>query len=294
VRGPAAGRESLKLIVGIDPGATVAVAALDLSGRIVLIESGRGWGKEEVVEKVRRIGSPILLACDVRSPPELLLRLASSFNAHIYLPEKDLGEAEKRQLSSGAYFTNEHEMDALASARKAFHSVENKLRQVERALKEEGLEGEDEFAKGLVLSGTSLSSVLALLKGRRLAVEVRSGEAAPEKKKRVEEEARRLAAELEASLQANAELRKKAERLEEALSLAREEAERARSAMAERVRTDREILRREAEIRRLRQAVAELRRALSQLKRREILKRLGEKKALPDLEKIISEYRGKS
>ncbi|MEM3030451.1 MAG: DUF460 domain-containing protein [Candidatus Micrarchaeia archaeon] len=274
----------MKLIVGIDPGATVGVAALDLSGRLVALASGRGWGKEEIVERIRAVGSPAIFACDVRSPPDLLLRLAGSFNAHLYAPEKDLREEEKRELAGGTPCANEHEMDALAAAKKAFHSVENKLRQVAKALTEEGLEAEEEFAKSLVLAGTSLSNVLALLKARRLAVMVRAGEATPEKKRSVEEEVERLAAELEAALQANAELRKRTERLAAQLASAREEAERARSGMTERLRREAELLKREAEIRRLRRTIAGLR-------RKEFLKRLGKKKTAPDLEKIISEYR---
>ncbi|MEM4389220.1 MAG: DUF460 domain-containing protein [Candidatus Micrarchaeia archaeon] len=274
----------MKLIVGIDPGATVGMAALDLSGRTVALVSGRGWGKEEIIARLRGLGTPALLACDVRSPPELVLKLASAFNTHLYVPDKDLREEEKRELARGTPCANEHEMDALAAARKAFHSVENKLRQVAKALRDEGLEAEEESAKALVLSGTSVSNVLALLKARRLAVEVRAGEIAPQRKRSIEEEVERIVAELEAALKKNDELTKMVERLEAQLLSAREELERARSGITERLRREAELLKREAEIRRLRRTIASLR-------RREFLKSLGKKKAVLDLEKIISEYR---
>ena len=41
-------RESMPLIVGIDPGTTTGVAVFDLSGNLILIKSGKNLARSDI------------------------------------------------------------------------------------------------------------------------------------------------------------------------------------------------------------------------------------------------------
>lgn len=257
----------------------MALAALDLEGRIVSVESAKGLGKEDIVKRISALGTPVLFASDVNPAPDLLLKLASAFNASLFIPAKSLSEEEKRGLASAVNAENVHERDALACARKAFHSIENKLRQADRHLREQGIQGEELLeAKRLVLGGVALNLVVAALKARKEAIRL------PEIKEAARREAPgRKPPELLELARENLELRKKAERLEAALSSALEEASRAKSAAFERARRDRLVLSLEAE-------VARLKRGLRFGHGRARFKKAEVKKAL-DIGNIVDEYR---
>ena len=128
-------RRTLKyLIVGLDPGATTAVAALDFRGELVEMKSRKGWSAGEVVEYISSLGKPVVVSTDKSSPPELVSKIKASFNAVLHTPKEDLSVEKKKALTAKFSPSNDHERDALAAAIDAYNSYKNKLINVEKRL----------------------------------------------------------------------------------------------------------------------------------------------------------------
>ncbi|MGB9577131.1 MAG: DUF460 domain-containing protein [Candidatus Micrarchaeia archaeon] len=129
-----------EIIVGVDGGATSAVAILDYDGRIVALESKKNWSASEIIGEVMSVAadSPLLVASDVNPASKLARQVKAAFNAKLFKPTHSLGQLEKTRLvekhlrvtASRLEPANAHERDALAAAVKAFHSIQNKMRQV--------------------------------------------------------------------------------------------------------------------------------------------------------------------
>jgi len=151
-----------KLIVGIDPGTTVAFSAIDFQRNPVEIWSKRDAGINELVAALREAGDPVMIATDVSVAPDFVLKIASAFNARIFIPRKDMSEAEKATLVRSFKVNNAHERDATASALKAFYSVDNVLRRIARGMQERGLAGKTEEAQSLALSGVKVEDAVEM------------------------------------------------------------------------------------------------------------------------------------
>ena len=197
------------IIAGIDPGATVGIAILDLSGRKLASESSAG-GISEAVKIIERHGTPSLICCDVASAPEMAQKVASYFSCRLYSPQQNIREEDKREIARGTALSNNHERDAYAAAVFGFRAHANKLRQID-ALSELG-SGEKEKIKHLLLKGYRIKDAFAAI-GEKAA----AGEPTAERKTIVlpssatPEELRTRIASL---ARENAHLRLLAERLE--------------------------------------------------------------------------------
>ncbi len=119
------------IIAGIDPGATIGVAVLDLSGRKISAGSFSGGGISEAMRFIERHGTPSIVACDVSPPPEAVQKIASYFSCRLSVPSRDIREEEKRAIAHGTGVKNNHERDAYAAAVLAYRSHANKLRQID-------------------------------------------------------------------------------------------------------------------------------------------------------------------
>ncbi len=145
------------LIVGIDPGATIGVAILDLNGNVIAIKSQKSWSYSEVVDYILSYGKPIVIATDKKNVPDYVNKLKASFNCILYNPKEDLSVEKKKNLVSGYKILNDHERDALASALDAYNSYKNKLQNVEKRIPK----GYDiEEIKAGIIKGLSLKSLL--------------------------------------------------------------------------------------------------------------------------------------
>ncbi|MBI5228933.1 DUF460 domain-containing protein [Candidatus Micrarchaeota archaeon] len=144
------------LIIGVDAGATTAVAAIDFDRRLVSLRSKRNWDQGQLVKHVSSF-SPSLIACDTNPPQKAVSSLKACLPARLYYPLKSLTIKEKAELTREFKFKNRHERDALASALRAYHFIENKLRQVEKHF-----EGDSSRIKRLVLSGKKMSDAANL------------------------------------------------------------------------------------------------------------------------------------
>ncbi|WP_290596885.1 MULTISPECIES: DUF460 domain-containing protein [unclassified Archaeoglobus] len=145
-------------IVGIDPGATTAVAAVDLRGNLVDVKSKKGWSSGEVVEYISSLGKPVVVATDKSHPPELVSKIRASFNAVLYTPKEDLSVDKKKGLTAKYRLLNDHERDALAAAIDAYNSYKNKLSNIEKRLPA-GMDSDR--VKAEIIKGTPLRDVFA-------------------------------------------------------------------------------------------------------------------------------------
>lgn len=146
------------LIVGIDPGNTSAVAALNLDGEIELLESRREFPQEHIIEEIIQIGKPVVIASDREQLPSSVEKIAQSLGSEKFSPEEDLGSQKKKQLGEG---DNSHEIDASASAKHAFNMLSRNIRKIHQLAEREQIDREkiarDYFSRGDLDSANDLS-----------------------------------------------------------------------------------------------------------------------------------------
>lgn len=121
------------LIVGVDPGSTSAVAALNLEGELVLLESDKEFPPREIIQRLIEVGHPVVLASDTQKMPSTVEKIASSLGAKKFEPDEDLDSSRKKQLGKG---TNSHEIDAVASAVYAYNNLQRKIQKIKKSARE--------------------------------------------------------------------------------------------------------------------------------------------------------------
>jgi predicted RNase H-like nuclease (RuvC/YqgF family) len=158
------------LIIGVDPGHTIGLAALDLSGKPIKTAHIQQGGFEAAVAELESWGTPSIIASDVRPAPELVLKLASAFNAALFIPQKPWREEEKKKAIKemagqfSFYVENVHERDALSAAIKAWRFHQNTLRQ---ASPESLSEEEIGILRHLLLQGIRQAVAIEMIKKLR-------------------------------------------------------------------------------------------------------------------------------
>ncbi len=148
------------LIIGVDPGTTSAYAVLDSKGSVLEVYSSRTLDFNSLLERVTRLGTPIIVGCDKSNPPSVAERLASKTGAKLFTPKQDLTVGEKKSLVSVSV-GNDHELDALASAVNAYNHYKDLLVRVEKAARDALPELEDELKKVVVREGVSIQQALS-------------------------------------------------------------------------------------------------------------------------------------
>ena len=241
------------LIVGVDPGVTVGLAALTLSGQPVLVESRRSWGFSDLIKAISDLGEPTVVSSDVSPASELLEQLSHKLNAVLYVPLFSMAADEKRQTAKeyarlyGFKISNAHEADALAAAVKAFQHYQRKFEQVEVRLKRLSLNLSVDDVKNLVAKGHTVKRAIQMLQDSK-HVE------APQIVKRViptEEHLKDMIVELEARLAweqqksealrlENRNLRGKVKTLEDEIASQKKITDKVRSRQSAEVRRERE------------------------------------------------------
>lgn len=116
------------LIVGIDPGSTSAVAALNLDKELVLLESDKEFPSEDIILKLIQKGHTVLVGCDTESMPSLADDVASSLGARKFSPEEDISKRKKKSLGSEG--DNSHEKDAIAAAIHAYNQHQRQIKKI--------------------------------------------------------------------------------------------------------------------------------------------------------------------
>ncbi|BBL67425.1 DUF460 domain-containing protein [Methanoculleus chikugoensis] len=262
---PLAGRPRY-LIVGLDPGTTTGIAAVDLDGNLVLLSSSRQMTMSDIVEELYRAGKPLIVASDVREMPYSVEKIRRAFNAIPYTPKQSLSVEAKYDLTAPFSYTNDHERDALSAALDAYRSLQNKFRNIAKRV---GPGYDLDEVRARVLRGQPLDAVLADLQGVPAAKkeEVAAAEAEPE---RPVEDERVMALDgmvkrLRSYVQ---ELQEELRERDRDLERLRQNVSRARSATERKIRRDAELAAKDAVIESLREQLRGERRRSRRLKKR--------------------------
>jgi len=148
------------IIVGIDPGTTTGIAALNLRGDLIDLISARAMSPSDVIEWIAARGKPLIVATDVFPTPGAVEKIKRTFNSVLYSPGMDVPAEEKIALAREHGYKNDHERDALAASISAFKRYKNKFLQVE---KKSPPEIDPDEVKALVVRGRSIESAIAEL-----------------------------------------------------------------------------------------------------------------------------------
>jgi predicted RNase H-like nuclease (RuvC/YqgF family) len=154
-------------ILGIDPGTTAAICLLSLTGRVHFLTSRKNLTRADIIRMVYEHGIPVMVATDVPQPPQLVEKIARLVNAETFSPSRPIPVAEKQELareySEKIKIRNAHERDALTAAVYAFRSIQSKLRQIDRKIREEQIVIDRNHLKALVIKGTPINEAIASL-----------------------------------------------------------------------------------------------------------------------------------
>jgi predicted RNase H-like nuclease (RuvC/YqgF family) len=148
------------IIVGLDPGTTTGIAALNLQGELIDLISARAMSPSDAIEWIAARGKPLLVATDVFPAPGAVEKVKRSFNSILFSPGSDLAAEEKIALAKEFGYRNDHERDALAAASSAFKKYRNKFLLVE---KKTPAQMDPDEVKALVVRGYSIENALAEL-----------------------------------------------------------------------------------------------------------------------------------
>ncbi|MDS0242607.1 MULTISPECIES: DUF460 domain-containing protein [Haloferax] len=121
-----------RVIVGIDPGTTTAVAVVGFDGRVLDVHSTRTADTAAVIEWLIERGRPSLVAADVQPMPETVEKFRRSFDAAGWAPASDIPVDEKLHRTREVDYDNDHERDALAAALFAFDDHEDQFERISR------------------------------------------------------------------------------------------------------------------------------------------------------------------
>ncbi|MBI2579607.1 MAG: DUF460 domain-containing protein [Candidatus Aenigmarchaeota archaeon] len=127
----------MKLIVGVDPGMRTGVAVLDISSGFYRTSTARSF--DDACSMAISYGEPIIIATDKAKTPDFARKVAASFNARHFHPRSDMKNADKKAMTEGMNFANDHEMDALAAALGAKKEHSGMFQKVDTALNDRGL-----------------------------------------------------------------------------------------------------------------------------------------------------------
>lgn len=154
-------------ILGIDPGSTAAICLLTLEGRVHRLTSGKSFTRAEIIRMVYEQGIPVMVATDVTPVPHFVKKIASTVNADLYVPKREISVADKQELarehSTDTKIRNAHERDALTAAVYAYRSIQPKLQQIDRKIRAEQLPIDRNQVKALVIKGMSMKEAIASL-----------------------------------------------------------------------------------------------------------------------------------
>lgn len=266
-------------ILGVDPGTTAAICLLSLSGQIHLLKSRKGLTRADIIRLVYEHGIPVIVATDVPQPPQLVEKIASSINTEIFAPKRPIPVADKqeiaREFSEKTRIRNAHERDALTAAVYAYRSIEPKLRQIDRKVRDEQLVIDRTHLKALVIKGTPINEAIASLMQEDLeCVEVET-EAIPieepltqERYDALEKKRVELEAEHQILLEKTEDFRRMIEYLEFRESELEESLEIVSRENYWKIKRDRELAKKDTEIRRKAKETHKLHKQIKALEKR--------------------------
>jgi predicted RNase H-like nuclease (RuvC/YqgF family) len=149
------------LIVGIDPGTTTAVAALDLDGNLLHLASSRQMTMSDVIESLYKVGKPLIIASDVQDMPFTVEKIRRAFSAIAFTPKQEVSVETKVELTDSFEYANDHERDALSAALDAYRQYRHRFQNLLKRIPP----GHDlDEVRARVIRGQSLDTVLGDMK----------------------------------------------------------------------------------------------------------------------------------
>ncbi len=121
-----------RVIVGIDPGTTTAVAIVSTDGVVLDVLSTRTADTAAVIEWIIERGRPVIVAADVTPMPETVEKIRRSFDAAGWVPDRDLPVDVKQHRTREEGYDNDHERDAIAAAFGAYDANKDQFERVAR------------------------------------------------------------------------------------------------------------------------------------------------------------------
>jgi predicted RNase H-like nuclease (RuvC/YqgF family) len=251
------------LIVGIDPGTTTAVAALDLDGNLQYVGSSRQMTMSKVIEAIYKVGKPLIIASDVRDMPFSVEKIRRAFNGVAFSPRQDMSIEAKLEITADFPYQNDHERDALAAALEAYRSYRNKFQNLLRRVPP-GFDL-DEVRAGIV-RGQTLEQVLADLKGKATPEQPQSPKF--EEPSPIDERIRILDGTVKRMKSLVQELQEEIRQKDHEIIRLQSRVKRVRSQQDQKLRKDTELVKREAIIRSLKMRLRKEEKTSQKLRKR--------------------------
>ena len=259
------------IIVGLDPGTTTGIAALNLSGELVDLISSRAMSSSDVIEWIAARGRPLMVATDVFPTPGAVEKVKRAFNAVLYSPGADVPAEEKIAMAKEFGYKNDHERDSLAAAVGAFKKYKNKFLLVEKKVPSEI---DPDEVKALVVKGYSIENAISEFLQPPPQPEISHPPAAPATAQDVQPEASalknqnlQLAEQVKTLRKYLDELRAEGAKKDAKLRDLSGKLDRMRNKRAREIKRDQEIRIRDKEIERLRSVLRAERKYIKKLKK---------------------------
>lgn len=109
------------LIVGIDLGKNTGISILDFKGNLIHLSTLKYVNFNELIKYICNFGKPLLISSDIVYSRKIK-KIAASFGAKVFFPDRPLTKKEKSKLTSDFYYEDIHQRDALAASLRAFKS----------------------------------------------------------------------------------------------------------------------------------------------------------------------------
>lgn len=154
---------------------------MDLKGNILSVKSFKEISRAEIIYQIINFGKTVLISTDVYPPPKMVKKLATTLNAKIHHPTRDMsvgskielvesylgesGQGRSKVVSSDLVPQDAHQRDALAASIRTYKSYQKKLEHIKNRSMEANLTEEDEdLVKRMVISGTAISSAIQMVR----------------------------------------------------------------------------------------------------------------------------------
>lgn len=124
------------LIAGVDPGTTIGYAILDIEGNLLRLNSSKQIDLNRLISETITLGKIVLVGTDKAKVPSLVEAFATKLGAKTASPQEDLKVYEKREMTRGFSFSDEHQGDALASALFAYKEIKPLLAKIDSYVNE--------------------------------------------------------------------------------------------------------------------------------------------------------------
>ncbi len=128
------------LIVGVDPGTTLAYAILDLDRNLIKLKSSKQLSLSSLTTEVTNEGKVLIVGCDVSNIPSFVYKFATKLNAVIVKPDFDFKVGLKQRMTKEFKVRDDHQRDALAAALNAFSEFKETFKKIDDELKNIGKE----------------------------------------------------------------------------------------------------------------------------------------------------------